>query len=358
MTVYIPVYVFRKSKHGLNKGQLVAALKRYEKNPTVEKVIGPAYLSNLKHSHSAGENSNAAGYVPFTTVNNDKNDKNDRNKKKSTEGPLVPYVLSDSDDPAYRDKGSEKRGTPQNQGTSVKNREYNNNSKCPKVRTQSPVPRAAWDSGSGDLGMSGKKSKQNLPQFSSQKKETWGTGIKSELRNAESDENEDWDQDMSVWLEDIAAREMEDELLDKLEKQQSTEIEEDLSVVIDIHKLREESVKKLSTWDNEKYIKTGVPQGCNNAKMRNVVSSDRRDRDIPVDLSGYDIDIPELEDSDEEIEMEINQGRISCEPTMIRYVSEVFSLVEICRRKLKTLLKVSYHNSAEYWVTNSIFHVK
>lgn len=354
--------IIRKSKHGLSKAQLVAALKRYEKNPTVEKVIGPAYLSKMKHSHCAGESSNAAGYIPFTSAKADKSE-----KTKKGDAPLVPYILSDSsDEPNDHEKLQEKQDSPKDQETSINHREYNNNSTCPKVISESNKPkRAAWDKGSGNLGISGKRSKTKTHQPSYQNEESncaeiWGEN--SVFSGEECSENGDWDQDMSAWLADMEAREIEDELLDKLEKQELGEFGEDLSDVIDIQKQREESVKKLSTWGNDVDIKTGTPQSDENPKE---MSGSFVRTNGSADVSENEMDIPDLEPSvsdDEcykEVDLEIPPGRLSCEPSSsINYVSRVYSLVEICRRKLKTVLKVSYLNSAYYWVININFITK
>ncbi|KAL5249459.1 hypothetical protein ACHWQZ_G018345 [Mnemiopsis leidyi] len=345
--------LYRKSKHGLNKAQLVAALKRYEKNPTVEKVIGPAYLSKIKHSHCAGESSNASGYIPFTSAKADKSE-----KTKKGDAPLVPYILSDSsDEPNDHEKLQEKQDSPKDQEISINHREYNNNSTCPKVISESNKPkRAAWDKGSGNLGISGKQSKTKTHQPSYQNEEcncteVWGEN--SVFSGEECSENGDWDQDMSAWLADMEAREIEDELLDKLEKQELGEFGEDLSDVIDIQKQREESVKKLSTWGNDVDVKTGTPQSDETPKE---MSGSFVRTNGSGDVSENEMDIPDLEPSvsdDEcykEVDLEIPPGRLSCEPSnSINYVSRVYSLVEICRRKLKTVLKVSYLNSAYYW---------
>ena len=318
-------------------------------------MIGPAYLSKMKHLHCAGESSIAAGYIPFTSVDNDTS-----GKKEKTDAPLVPYILSDSsDEPCDREKSAEKQDYPQNQeaSTSIKYRDYNNNSTCPKVINQPPVSRAVWDSGSGNLGMSGIKPKQTIHQIDSQQNDpndpTWGE--KSGFSDEGCEGNDDWDQDMSTWLADMEAREIEDDLLEKLEKQQSAEVDDYLNEVIDIHKLREESVKRLSTWDNVNDEEMGLPQGCINGGSRGQVFKGD-DFEIGITTEVFGNDIPDLEMSDSENESDEvvlgncnNRGRITCEHDII-YVSKVYSLAEICRKKLKTLLKVSYHNSTAYWV--------
>ena len=359
IAISLPSYLYlRKSKHGLNKAQLVAALKRYEKNPTVEKVIGPAYLSKMKHSHCAGESSSAAGYIPFTSVKTDKG----ANSKKG-DAPLVPYILSDSsDEPNDREKCREKQDSPKDQDTSINYREYNNNSTCPKVISESnPPSRAAWDKGSGNLGISGKQSlKPKTHQPSYQKEEGDCAEIwveRSEFSEGETSDNGDWDQDMSAWLADMEAREIENELLDKLEKQESGDLGEDMSEVIDIQKQREESVKKLSTWGNDDEDKIGIPQGCTSDKTHEELQGSLTRKKDSGEVSENEMDIPDLEPSDsdaecdKQVDLEFCPGRISCEQSSpINYVSKVYTLVEICRRKLKTVLKVSYLNSAHYWV--------
>lgn len=337
----------RKTKHGLNKGQLVAALKRYEKNPTVEKVIGPAYLSKIKNNRCEGESSGsgnishtgdsscqAAGYVPFSSVKMEKSEQSKKstkkeknpkkniseNSKKSKKSkPLVPYdVFSDSseDATAQETKTSECFKEPR---ASFKYREYNNNSTCPKVKTQSSKSGAIWDLGSGNLGSNG-----NATVQTSESGKMWGS--KSEFSDTET-EGAGWDQDLSDWLADITAREIEDELLEKLEKQHACAVEEDLSEVIDIHKQREESVKKLSTWGSE-----GQLTECQE-------SQDKVEEAMEV--------------MDLEEELEAGQGKVPVpEPrAIVFYVPEVYTLVDICKQKLKTMLKVSYHNSMSYWVS-------
>ena len=320
----------------------------------------------MRHSHCAGESSSAAGYIPFTSV---KTDKGANNKK--ADASLVPYILSDSsDEPNNREKFQEKQDSPKDQDTSINYREYNNNSTCPKVISQSNLPsRAAWDKGSGNLGISEKQSlKPKTHQPSNQKEdgecaEIWGE--RSEFSEGETSDNGDWDQDMSAWLADMEAREIEDELLDKLEKQESGDLGEDLSEVIDIQKQREESVKKLSTWGNDVEVKIGIPQGYTSDKTHEELPGRYVRKKDSGEVSENEMDIPDLEPSDsndecdKEVDLEFCPERLSCQPSRsINYVSKVYTLVEICRRKLKTVLKVSYLNSAHYWVIHISFIIR
>ena len=355
--------MYRKSNHGLNKGQLVAALKRYEKHPTVEKVIGPGYKPRTKHISCADSNSKNKRIT--TTAQSQNTDR------------LVPYNSSDSsDEPVGRKSSSEEfvHNPSQNNGPECSNfRNYNNNSTSPKVINQEGPDERGFERDCGSINL-------GINNYQCFEKEELNEKVKNQLQCSGESDVAEWQTDISDWMDEMASREMEDELLHKLEKQNDIESEEEegMTPIIDMQQQRQNSAQQLSTWQtcnhmvvpndstdfsglSHKY-KVFEAESVEKRKCVGVVS-DSDDQTLQTtnaknigsictqESGPFQSDRIEFVSSKNKLKSAIgSEITISDNTDIDQFIPKIRSLKEICKTSLKSQLIVSYHNSTAYWV--------